>query len=73
VFNGESPGVGDDHTPFLEAGIPAVDLIDFSYGPGPAPGDYWHTPEDTLDHVCPESLDAVGGAALRALPAIGTG
>ena len=73
VFSGESPGVGDDHTPFLEAGIPAVDLIDFSYGPGPAPGDYWHTPEDTADHVCPESLDAVGGAALKALPAIGTG
>ena len=31
----------DDHTPFERAGIPAVDLIDFDYGPGPgarAPG-----------------------------------
>jgi glutaminyl-peptide cyclotransferase len=43
----------DDHTPFLEAGIPAVDIIDFDYP-------YWHTVEDTLDKVSPESLEAVG-------------
>ena len=36
--------VGDDHVPFIEAGIPAVDLIDFTYGPGAPPGEYWHTP-----------------------------
>ena len=61
-------GFGDDHLPFLEAGVPAVDLIDFEYGPGPAPGAYWHTPEDTLDKVCAESLDAVGEAALARDP-----
>jgi hypothetical protein len=70
IFSGESAGVDDDHTPFLEAGIPAVDLIDFSYGPGEPPGDYWHTAADTLDEVCPESLDAIGGAALEVLPQI---
>jgi glutaminyl-peptide cyclotransferase len=43
----------DDHTPFLEAGIPAVDLIDFDYP-------YWHTTQDTPDKVSAESLDAVG-------------
>lgn len=43
----------DDHTPFLEAGIPAVDLIDFDYP-------YWHTTQDTADKVSAESLDAVG-------------
>jgi len=43
----------DDHTPFLEAGIPAVDLIDFDY-------QYWHTTEDTIDKVSPESLQAIG-------------
>jgi Zn-dependent M28 family amino/carboxypeptidase len=68
VFSGESSAVDDDHAPFLEAGVPAVDLIDFSYGPGDPPGEYWHTAADTLDNVCPESLDAVGGAALAALP-----
>ena len=44
-----------------------MDVIDFTYGPATAPGAYWHTPEDTLDKVCPESLDAVGEAALPAM------
>src|SRR5512143_60610 len=48
----------DDHTPFLEAGIPAVDIIDFDYP-------YWHTVQDTPDKVSAESLQAVG-ATLRA-------
>jgi hypothetical protein len=42
----------DDHTPFLRAGIPAVDLIDWSY-----PG---HRVTDTLDKLSPASVDAVG-------------
>ncbi len=66
-FEGRSSGVSDDHDPFLRAGIPAVDLIDFDYGPGPTPGQYWHTPLDTLDKVCPESLAAVGAPALEAI------
>lgn len=43
----------DDHTPFLQRGIAAVDLIDFDYP-------YWHTTSDTPDKVSPESLAAVG-------------
>ena len=70
TFDGTGPPISDDHTPFLEAGIPAVDLIDFDFGPGPIPGDYWHTAQDDLGRVCPESLAAVGSAALRALPRI---
>ncbi len=70
TFDGTAPAVDDDHVPFLEAGVPAVDLIDFEFGPGGSPGEYWHTNADDLDAVCPESLDAVGGAALRALPRI---
>ena len=61
-FVGEAPPVLDDHSPFLDAGIPAVDLIDFTYGPGPSPGGLWHTPEGTLDKVCADSLGAVGEA-----------
>ena len=70
VFSDTAGGVEDDHTPFQVAGIPAVDLIDFEYGPGPSPGEWWHTPEDDLDKVCPTAVDAVGGAALQALPQI---
>jgi glutaminyl-peptide cyclotransferase len=69
-FEGTTAGIADDHIPFIEAGIPAVDLIDFSFGPGGTPGAYWHTTEDDLDKVCPESLEAVGAAALEAIPRI---
>jgi Zn-dependent M28 family amino/carboxypeptidase len=43
----------DDHLPFIEQGIPAVDMIDFDYP-------YWHTLEDTADKVSPTSLERVG-------------
>ncbi len=47
------PRILDDHTPFLRAGIPAVDIIDFDYP-------YWHTTADTIDKVSAESLQVVG-------------
>lgn len=62
-FLEESMPIEDDHLPFLQAGVPAVDIIDFDY---PA----WHTAEDTLDQVSPESLRIVGEVTLAALPAI---
>ncbi|MBN2184327.1 MAG: M28 family peptidase [Candidatus Krumholzibacteriota bacterium] len=43
----------DDHLPLIQAGLNAVDLIDFDY-------EYWHTVEDTPDKCSPESLEAVG-------------
>jgi len=52
-INEEKYSMEDDHTPFLEAGIPAVDLIDFDYP-------YWHTTQDTPDKVSAASLQAVG-------------
>jgi len=69
-FAGETAPISDDHVPFREAGVPALDVIDFTFGPGASPGAYWHTIEDTLERVCPESLDAVGEAAVRAIPRI---
>jgi Zn-dependent M28 family amino/carboxypeptidase len=49
--------VDDDHIPFINAGVSAVDLIDFDYGPN---NSYWHTPQDTLEHCSPLSLTIVG-------------
>jgi Iap family predicted aminopeptidase len=69
-FGGESGGVLDDHTPFERAGVPSVDLIDFSYGPGPPPGAWFHTTDDNLSHVCRRSLGDVGGAAADVIPRI---
>lgn len=43
----------DDHVPFLEKKIPAIDIIDFDYP-------YWHTTQDTLDKISAKSLQIVG-------------
>jgi glutaminyl-peptide cyclotransferase len=56
----------DDHTPFLRAGIPAIDLIDFSYR-------YADTVRDTLDKLSERSLDAVGEATVALLRELQTG
>ena len=50
-------GITDDHTPLNDIGIPVIDLIDFNFPP-------WHTAEDTLDKISPESLEIVGHVAL---------
>ncbi len=50
-----------------------MNLIDFDYGPGDRPGGYWHTEADTLDKVCPASLETVGETALVAIPASAEG
>ncbi len=55
----------DDHEPFLLAGMPAVDLIDFAFGSAPGRNDYWHTGEDRMDKISPESLRTVGRVAVR--------
>lgn len=47
------PAVLDDHVPFLQAGVPAINLIDFDYP-------HWHTTADTVDKCSPDSLDQVG-------------
>jgi glutaminyl-peptide cyclotransferase len=62
--------VGDDHIPFIEAGIRSVDLIDFMYGNREVPGKFWHTPEDTMDKISSESLRIVGEVVLETLPRI---
>jgi len=59
--------IGDDHQPFLEVGIPALDVIDFEFGSGPGRNDYWHTSADTLDKLAAASLQTVGRVTLAAV------
>lgn len=54
----------DDHVPFVQAGIPSVNLIDFEFGSQPGLNDYWHTEEDTLDKISANSLELIGHIAL---------
>jgi glutaminyl-peptide cyclotransferase len=57
----------DDHVPFLAAGIPAIDIIDFEFGSARGKNDYWHTSLDTLDKLSSESLDIAGRVTLQLL------
>jgi Peptidase family M28 len=57
-------GASDDHKPFLDAGIPAVDLIDLKNNPT------WHKATDTIENLSPESLQLVGEVVLTMLPEV---
>jgi glutaminyl-peptide cyclotransferase len=65
IFVDRPEGVGgDDHAPFLRAGIAAVDLIQLSNYP------YWHKADDTIDKVSSQSMKIVGDVILASLPRI---
>ncbi|MDK1027978.1 MAG: M28 family peptidase [Anaerolineae bacterium] len=53
----EKYSILDDHTPFLEQGISAIDIIDFDYP-------YWHTTSDSFDKVSATSLNIIGDVLL---------
>ena len=57
----------DDHTPFVAAGVAAIDLIDYDFGPA---NRYWHAPFDTFDKLGASGFQAVGETTLSALPAL---
>ena len=59
---GRETAIYDDHTPFLDAGIPAIDLIDWGYP-------WVHVREDALDKLSARSLDVTGETVLQLLEA----
>jgi len=52
--------ITDDHTPFLQHNVPAVDLIDWSYP-------VKDTNQDTYDQLSPRAVDAVGETIVELL------
>ncbi|QBG47038.1 M28 family peptidase [Verrucomicrobia bacterium S94] len=57
--------ITDDHVPFLDIGIPAIDLIDFKFGSAPGLNDYWHTEADNMQNISAESLEITGNITLQ--------
>lgn len=53
-------GLLDDHRPFLDAGVAAIDVIDFTFP-------CWHETCDDLSAVSKRSIDAVGEAVYALL------
>ena len=50
----------DDHTPFVRRGVPAIDLIDFTF-------DCWHKPCDDMTAVSARALDLTGETVVQML------
>jgi glutaminyl-peptide cyclotransferase len=65
IFVDREEGVGgDDHEPFLKAGVDAVDLIQLTSYP------HWHKADDTIDKISAQSMKIVGETVLASLPKI---
>jgi glutaminyl-peptide cyclotransferase len=56
--------VEDDHLPFVERGVPSIDVIDLDYGPN---NSYPHTAQDTMDKISARSLTIDGDVFLETI------
>jgi glutaminyl-peptide cyclotransferase len=65
-FQTES-AVEDDHLPFVERGVPSIDVIDLDYGPQ---NSYHHTAKDTLDKIGVRSLTVDGDVFMETIKLI---
>jgi glutaminyl-peptide cyclotransferase len=65
IFVDREEGVGgDDHEPFVGAGVASVDLIQLSSYP------HWHKADDTADKISAQSMKIVGDTILASLPKV---
>lgn len=65
VFLDREEGVGgDDHDPFISAGVDSVDVIQLTSYP------HWHKADDTIDKVSAQSMKIVGETILASLPKV---
>lgn len=62
-FQTEEP-VDDDHLPFVQRGVPSIDVIDLDYGPN---NSYHHTAQDTMDKVSARSLTVDGDVFMETI------
>src|SRR5229473_283595 len=62
IFLNDMTSAEDDHDPFMQRGVPAVDVIgDFVHN------GYWHTPQDSLDKISAKTLAIVGHVFLESV------
>jgi glutaminyl-peptide cyclotransferase len=63
-FFKKDEAVQDDHLPFVQRGVPSVDVIDLDYGPN---NSYHHTVQDSMDKVSAKSLTIDGDVFLETM------
>ena len=56
--------VEDDHLPFVQRGVPSIDIIDLDYGPN---NSYHHTAQDTMDKISAQSLTIDGDVFMETI------
>lgn len=61
---GAGPAVNDDHLELIKAGIPAIDLIEYTGG---GFNRRWHTAQDNMEGISRETLGAVGESVMQML------
>ncbi len=61
-FPRQGSPIEDDHIPFINAGVRAVDLIDFD-----SQNTFWHTPQDTIDKLDPHSFEVIGAVVMKSI------
>ncbi len=69
-FRTDRGDVDDDHVPFVNSGVNAIDIIDLDYGPN---GSYWHTAQDTMDKLSAHSFQVVGDVVMELLKELESG
>jgi glutaminyl-peptide cyclotransferase len=62
-FQRDEP-VDDDHMPFVQRGVPSIDVIDLDYGPN---NSYHHTAQDTMDKISSHSLTIDGDVFMETI------
>ena len=63
-FFKQDQAIEDDHLPFVQRGVPSIDIIDMNYGPNDS---YHHTAQDTLDKISAKSLTISGDVFLETI------
>jgi Zn-dependent M28 family amino/carboxypeptidase len=69
-FFASAEPVSDDHLPFVQRGVPSLDIIDLDYGPHTVEhpeGSYHHTAQDTLDKLSVRSLTISGDVFMETI------
>ena len=66
-FFKQDMAVEDDHLPFVERGVPSIDVIDLDYGPD---NRYHHTAQDTMDKISAHSLTIDGDVFMETIKLI---
>ena len=56
--------IADDHVPFVQRGVPSIDIIDLTYGPN---NSYHHTDKDTMDKISAHSLTIDGDVFMETI------